>query len=138
MGDLTVTASSNLEQVLVGYRQHAEKIDHLLPAIAEMLVGAVHDVFEAEGPGWEPLAEVTKQHRRGSSFKILQDTGAFAGSIDPAWGSTYAEAHAGVSYAIFHVTGTSRMKKRNPFELGPFEAPLLDEVAELLGESLTS
>lgn len=138
MPDLHVSVDSNLNRVLTGLRQHGEKVSELLPTIAEMLVGAVHDVFEAEGPGWEPLAAATLAHRRGSSHKILQDTGAFAASIDPQWGGTYAEARAGVSYAIFHVTGTSRMPKRNPFDLGPFEQPLLDEVAHLLTESVTS
>lgn len=138
MSELQVTSSSNLSRVLTGLRQHGEKVGELLPTIAEMLVGAVHDVFEAEGPGWEPLAAATLAHRRGTSHKILQDTGAFAGSIDPAWGGTYAEARAGVSYAIFHVTGTTRMPKRNPFDLGPLEQPLLDEVAALLTEQVTS
>lgn len=138
MSDLQVTSDSNLQRVLSELEVQGGKVTHLMPTIAEMLLGAVADVFEAEGPGWEPLAESTKRGRRGTSQKILQDSGAFAGTIDAAWGESYAEAVAGVSYAIFHVTGTERMPKRNPFELGPFEGPLLDEVAELVSTAVTT
>jgi len=137
VADIEVKVESNLARVLREMRQQSEKVHTLLPAIAEMLVSAVEDVFEAEGPGWEPLAESTLKARRGTSHKILQDTGLFAG-IDPAWGDTYAEAAAGVSYAIFHVEGTVHMPKRNPFDLGPFESPLLDEVASLITTEITS
>lgn len=138
MSDLKVTAGSDLEKAILELRVHAEKAEQLLPTIAEMLVGAVQDVFEAEGPGWEPLAEATKRNRRGGSHKILQDTGVMAASVDPRWGADYAEAVGGASYTIFHVKGTSRMPKRNPFDLGPFEQPLLEEVAALLTEQVTS
>jgi phage gpG-like protein len=138
MADLEVKAETDLAKAIAGLRVHAEKMDALLPTIAEMLVGAVQDVFDAEGPGWEPLAEATKKRRRGSSYKILQDTGVMAASVDPRWGTGYAEAVGGASYTIFHVTGTEYMPKRNPFDLGPFEQPLLEEVAALLTEQVTS
>jgi phage gpG-like protein len=108
----------------------------MLLIVAELLVAGVHDVFEAEGPGWAPLAESTLKARRkgGAGAKILQDTGVMAGSIAPAWGDTYAEAFAGVSYAIYHVSKEPRshLPLRDFFNLGPFESPLLDEVAALL------
>lgn len=138
MADLEIRGETNLGQVLHHFRDRAEKLRELMPTVAEMLVGAVSDVFDAEGPGWEPLAEATLKKRRGSSHKILQDSGASAALIDGRWGDTYAEAAAGTSYLIFHVHGTKFMPKRNPFDLGPFESPLLDEVAALLTEQVTS
>lgn len=132
MPDLAVRAESNLNKVLAAIEARGKSVDRALPIIAEMLVGAVQDVIEAEGPGWPGLADSTVRQRRGSSHAILQDTGVFAGSIAPAFGSTYAEAVDGTTYGHFHVTGTRKMPKRNWTDLGPFEAPLLDEVAELL------
>ena len=132
MALISVKAESNLNRVLAEIEAQGRSIDRALPIIAEMVVGAVHDVFDAEGPGWEPLKESTLERRRGTTHKILQDTGVFANSVAPKYGPTYAEAVDGTSYGHFHVTGTARMARRDPFELGPFEAPLLEDVAELL------
>lgn len=134
MADLVVKAETNLGAVLLGLQHQAENIDRHLPAIAEMLVAAVQDVFEAEGPGWQDLADSTKRQRRGTSYKILQDTGILAGSVAAQYGSTYAEAVDGTTYGHYHVTGTKRMPRRDWTELGPFLDPLLDDVAALLVE----
>lgn len=138
MAVFEIQAGTDLQIVLTQYRAKAQAIDGLLPSIAEILVGGVLDVFEAEGPGWPDLAESTKRQRRGTTYKILQDTGMFAASIAPGWGADYAEAFAGVSYAIFHTSPEPRTKipLRNPFNLGPFEPAILDEVAELVTSQL--
>jgi phage gpG-like protein len=133
---LEIKADSDLNKVLLELQGKGQSIDKFLPTIGEMLVGAVNDVLEAEGPGWEPLADSTKAQRRGSVYKILQDTGVMAASLEPKIGPTYAEAVFGASYAIYHVTGTSRMPRRDPTDLGPFLDPLLDEVAQLLTQQL--
>lgn len=131
-----ITADTNLEAVLREFRHKAESIDKLLPSIAELLVGGVLDVFEAEGPGWAPLAASTLARRRkgGRGAKILQDSGVAAATIGPGYGADYAEAFAGVDYLIYHASSQPRSKipLRNPFDLGPFESPLLEEVAELV------
>lgn len=132
MALIEIRTETTLNRVLAEVAAQGRSIDKGLPVIAEMLVGAVHDVFEAEGPGWEGLKPSTIASRRGTSHKILQDTGLFADSVDAKYGSTYAEAVDGTNYGHFHVTGTSRMARRDPFDLGPFEAPLLDEVAQFL------
>jgi phage gpG-like protein len=132
VAELSITTESDLAKVLAGIQAKGQSIDRHLPAIAEMLVSAVHDVLEAEGPGWQELADSTKRQRRGSSYKILQDTGLFASSIAGSYGSTYAEAVDGTTYGHYHVTGTKRMPKRDWTELGPYEAGLLEDVAELL------
>jgi phage gpG-like protein len=115
------------------YRLQAKgkALSGLMPAFAEELVGAVSDVYEAEGPGWEPLAESTLARRRGSVAKILQDTGVMAQSTAPGYGGDWAEAYAGAAYADFHATGTKFMPKRNPFDLGPFEAEVLESLADM-------
>lgn len=132
MADLEIKTSSNLNKVLAEVAAQGKAIDRTLPVIAEMLLGAVQDVFEAEGPGWEPLAEATKAQRRGSSFKILQDTGVGVASLSPSYGSTYAEVVDGTTYMHHHVTGNERLPQRDWTNLGPFEEPLLDEVAAYL------
>ena len=132
MSDLEIKVESDLNKVLVELAGKGNAIDKGLPVVAEMLLGAVHDVFEAEGPGWEPLADVTKAARRGTSYKILQDTGLLVGSLEPSYGSTYAEVVDGTTYGHYHVTGTKHMPQRDWTNLGPFEEPLLDEVAEFL------
>ena len=130
MADLTIKADSDLDKVLADFA--AKSIDKVLPIAAELLVGAVHDVIEAEGPGWEPLAEATKARRRGSSYKILQDTGVGAASVAAQYGSTYAEAVDGTTYFWRHTVGGEHLPVRDWTNLGPFEAPLLDEVAALM------
>jgi phage gpG-like protein len=132
VADLSVSVESDLNKVLLGLAQQGKSAGNLLPAIAEMLVGAVHDVVEAEGPGWPGLADSTKRQRRGSTYAMLQDTGVFMSSVAGQYGSTYAEAVDGTSYGHFHVTGTKRMPKRDWTDLGPFQAPLLDDVAAML------
>lgn len=132
-----IQGHEELPRILAEMRGRAESVDQYLPVVAEMLVASVSDVFEAEGPGWEPLADSTRMNPRRADGPILQDTGVAAGSVGPAWGDVYAEAVGGVDYLLYHVTGTSKMPKRNPFDLGPFEGPLLDEVSALLLENLT-
>jgi phage gpG-like protein len=118
------------------YRLQAKgkALSGLMPAFAEELVSAVSDVYEAEGPGWYGLAESTMYSMRKSrrtSYKILQDTGAMAGHTSPGYGGDWAEAYAPESYADFHATGTRFMRKRNPFDLGPFEEEVLESLADM-------
>lgn len=140
MSVFQIKTANTLSLVLAQYQGRAESAYKMLPAIAELLVAGVLDVFEAEGPGWAPLAEATLRARRkgGAGAKILQDTGHLADSIAPGWGATYAEAFAGAAYAIFHVSKDPRhhLPMRDFFNLGPFEQPLLDEAAALLTSQL--
>jgi phage gpG-like protein len=109
----------------------------LTPVIAQMLEAAVADVFDAEGPGCKDLAESTQKGRRGTSYKILQNTGNMAGSVTGAHGSDWAEAFDGSGYGNFHVTGTKFMPVRDPFNLGPFLKDVLDDTADLLLEAVS-
>lgn len=125
----------DMEVALTEYGIKARNIRRLMPVFAEMLVSAVDDVYEAEGPDWEPLAEATIRQRRNKSREgttILQDTGVMAKSTAPGYGRDFVEARAGVEYARFHSTGTSRMPRRDPFELGPFEEGVLEDVDDVL------
>lgn len=139
-GVFEIKADTDLQLVLLRYRQKAEASHGMLPVIAEMLVGGVLDVFDAEGPGWAPLAEATLARRRknGRGARILQDSGLAATTVAAGYGEDYAEAAAGVDYLIFHSSSEPRSKLplRNPFNLGPFEQPLLDEVAAMLTSQL--
>ncbi len=125
--------ASELNGVLLRFEDQARNLDRILPVIADMLVTAVDDVYQAEGPGWEPFAPSTVRSRGSmGSAKLLQDTGVMAGSTIGESGSNYAQARAKVPYAKYHATGNANLPKRNPFELGPFEAGVLDDVAELI------
>ena len=86
------------------FEQRGGKLDDLMPAVAEVLVGAVLQKFEDEGPGWP-------ETRRGGT--ILQDTGRLVASIEAAHGADWAEAFTNVHYGKYHVTGTDRMPARD-------------------------
>lgn len=121
-----------LERVVLRFETNARNLDRVLPSIAEILVAAVGDVYEAEGPNWPEFAPSTIRQRGGmGAAKLLQDTGVMSGSTTGETGSNWAEARANVPYAKYHVNGMG-VPVRNPFQLGPFEAPALAEVAELL------
>lgn len=130
---------SNLVDVLQRFERQGRNLGPALPAVEQALIAAIDDVYEAEGPGWEPLAEATLRQRRkgGAGAKILQDTGVMVGSTESVIGSDYVEAFSGVEYAKYHASGTSRMPRRDPFDLGPFEQALLDDVADMLLKELT-
>ena len=90
-----------------------------MPVLAEILVSAVHEVFEREGavagkPRWPELAESTKRiraKRQGSGeFKILQDRGILVGSIMPHAEQSLAEAFTNVPYAGYHISDAPRRK----------------------------
>lgn len=136
MGVFDIKVEHNLSLLVRPMQARVQALPDLLPIIAEMLVSGVMDVFEAEGPGWAPLAASTlaKRRKAGAGAKILQDSGLMAGSLAPAWGDTFAEVIDLVSYDVFHVSKEPRSKipLRDFFDLGPFEAPLLDEVSQLI------
>jgi phage gpG-like protein len=88
-----------------------------MPVLAEILVSAVHEVFEHEGAvagraRWPELAESTKRKRAkrqpSGVFKILQDTGLLAGSIMPFADQAVAEAFTNVPYAGYHISDAPR------------------------------
>lgn len=101
-------------------------------AASELVVSAVQEVFEQQGPGWPPLAPATIARRRGGggAAKMLIDSSNLVGSITRAWSDKEAEAYTEVPYAGYHVSGTSRMPARD-FTAVDFDA-LLDEVGELI------
>lgn len=108
-----IAALADLEQA--GASVAAE----VTPAIAEVLVSAIQEVFEKEGavagqPKWPELAPSTKKKRAkrqpSGVFTILQDTGLMAGSITPYSEALVAEAFTNVPYAGFHVSQRARRK----------------------------
>lgn len=140
MALLDIKADSTLEDVLRQFREQGHDLSPFLPAAGALLAAAVSDVFDAEGPGWEPLAEVTLKARRGSSSRILQDTGVLAASVTSVdnvqQGADFVEVVDGTTYGYWHTVGNKRMPKRDWTDLGPFEQPLLEDVAEMLSEAL--
>lgn len=78
--------------------------------VSELLVSAVSDKFDQEGPGWPALAPSTLAKRRGAEAQILSDTGRLAGSIEADHGPDWADASTDVGYAVFHVSDAPRSK----------------------------
>lgn len=113
-------STADLIRVLSEFPERAQDLSEPMAIIAEMMVTAVHDKFEAGGPGWPDLAESTKQQRRGSEYQILVDTGILSGSIEGESGPDYAEASTSVEYAVYHVSAEPRTKipLRDFFDLG--------------------
>lgn len=130
--------TSELRAAVAQLEAKGKNVGRLMPTVAEMLVSAVSDVYEAEGPGWRDLAEETKLARRGTSYKILQDTGAMAGSTSPGNGPDWAEAYAGAAYADFHSQGNAHLPRRDPFDLGPFMDDVLSDVEALILTEMTT
>lgn len=124
---------TELAGVVASFEKRGNNLGRLMPEIAQILVSAVDDVYDAEGsPKWEPLAESTMARRRGTSYKILQDTGVMAASTMPAYFQDMAEAWANDGKAKYHAEGNENLPRRNPFDLGSFEAGVLSEVAALV------
>ena len=138
MGDTEfIEARADLAGVFASFVSRGKNIHRLTPIFAEMLVTAVHDRIEAEGPGWQPLAASTLRKRRkhGHGAKMLQDTGNFVGSIHGEHGPDFAEAATNVPYIIYSISKAPRtiIPYRNPFELEPAEANrIADEVVDML------
>lgn len=134
---MEIISSTEIASVVAQLAAKGKQLGHLTPIIGEMLLTAVSDVFEAEGPGWTDLAESTKQTRRGTSYKILQDTGLSAAMLGVYSGSDWAEVVGQTAYIDFHVRGNEHLPIRDPFRLGPFEADVLKDVADLLLTEVT-
>ena len=133
---IRIKVEHELSTIIRTMQAKAQALPQMLPAVAELLVAGVADVFEAEGPGWEKLADSTIAARRkaGVGAKILQDSGLMAGTVSPSWGDTFAEAASAVSYDVYHVSKEPRhrLPLRDFYDLGSFERPILDEAAELI------
>lgn len=120
-GDVTVDVGKVLVALI---KMSRVDLSPTMAIVAEMLVADVAEQFQTAGGGkWPDLADSTKAKRRGKSYRILQDTGRFAASVQAFSGRTYAEASTDVSYAVFHCSLAPRsvIPYRNPFDL-PEEA----------------
>jgi hypothetical protein len=133
-GDFSISVNANLREQLAALQGRGQSLDKAKPVIAQMLLGAVGDMFEAQGPGWAELSEATIRQRRGSSHVILQDTGIMAASAVPVLGPDFVDAVFGASYSVYHAPDA---QGRDITDLGPFEAPLLEEVAAFIATQVT-
>jgi phage gpG-like protein len=80
---------------------------------AEDLMDGVQENFATQGHGrWPGLAESTLK-RRGTGAQILVDTGRLRASIHADVGASHVEVTTDTAYGMYHVTGTSRMQRRD-------------------------
>lgn len=137
MAEEVVLSTAELGQVVGWFEQRHRSLGEVTPVIAQILVTAVNDVFEAEGPGWEQLKQSTLDKRRleGRGAKILQNTTNLVGSIHGEHGPDFAEAATNVPYIVYHLDGGPVIPKRNPFEVNADQ--VLDDTVELLLNALT-
>lgn len=133
-GDFSIRVNADLRIQLQALQARGQSVDKAMPVIGEMMRTAVADMFEAQGPGWQQLSEETIRQRRGTSHMILQDTGLMAVSGEPAFGPDFVDFVFGASYSVYHAPDA---QKRDITDLGPFEQPLLDEVAAYLATQVT-
>lgn len=133
-GDFSISVNANLREQIAALQARGQSVDKAMPVIGEMIRSAVGDMFEAQGPGWAPLSEATIRQRRGTSHMILQDTGVMATSGAPAFGPDFVDFVFGASYSVFHAPDA---QGRDITDLGPFEQPLLEEVAAYLATQVT-
>lgn len=132
--DFSISTGADLQKVLAALQAKGQSIDKAKPVIAEMMLSSIADMFEAQGPGWAPLAPSTVARRRGVTHMILQDTGVMAASGAPAYGPDFVDIVFGASYAGYH---SPDPKGRDITDLGPFEQPLLDDVAAYLATQVS-
>ena len=117
--NVAVDLKGPLGRALRRFERKGRAAAEVMPVVADTLVAAVLETFEQQGPGWPALAPSTVKARRaqGAGAKILQDTGVLAGSIQPSTGTgaygPWAAAGTNIHYGAFHVTGTSRMPRRD-------------------------
>lgn len=137
MADELIEARADLAHLFDTITARGKNLGRLTPIFAEMLVAAVHDRIEAEGPGWQKLEDSTlrKRRKQGRGAKMLQDTGNFVSSIHGEDGPDFAEAATNVPYIIYSISKEPRtiIPYRNPFELETSEANrIADEVVDML------
>lgn len=122
-----------LREALSQFADRALDLSEPMAIIAESMVTAVHDKFDAGGPGWPELAEFTKQQRRGSEYQILVDTGVLQASIAADSGKDYAEASTSVQYAVYHVSAAPR--KRIPLrDFFDLDESIYDDAVDVIVE----
>jgi len=115
-GFLVEFNTDELERAVEGIGARAGSIP--LGDIAEELKIGIDDVLQAEGAiaggtKWDPLSPNTvKRHPRRAGRPLLQATSTLA-NIQTRTGPNFAEASSPARYAGFHVSGTSRMVKRD-------------------------
>lgn len=107
--------------ILKKQRMQGADLSTTMQVVGEQLLAAVSDQFDSEGGGkWAPLADSTIARRRGGGdHKILQDTGALAGSQAVHSGADFAEVSTDKFYAVFHVSEAPRhiIPLRNFYDL---------------------
>jgi phage gpG-like protein len=150
------TAGNDLGSVRISFEPLAVALQRLadagatassevMPAIAEDLVSAVHEVFLKEGavgnkerwPGfwWEREGLPRPKGRRWQGvLHLLQDTAVLVNSITPVHEALVAEAFTNVPYAGFHVS----QRPRSVIPLRDFTDVDFDRVQEDAAELILS
>lgn len=103
-----------LEEIIASLGEVEERSRDLTPVmavLAEDMKTLIDDAFEAEaGPDgklWQPLKASTLARRRGTSAKILTDTGVLRNSINARASATAIRFGTNVPYAGAHQFGVS-------------------------------
>jgi len=131
---------AELQELAADFKKRGGNLEGVTEVIAADLAAAVEENFERERGHeqgkWPALAKSTLKkmspRRRASSFKILRDTGALAGSITPYSDGLVAEAYTNVPYAKYHTSKLPRTKIRLRDFLDVDIDKVMKDTAELL------
>lgn len=106
---------SDLLRNLSGFERAADDMRTSAAVVAIELRNLVVQKFDEQGPGWDPLAASTV--RQKGHARILEDSLQLKSGWEIDFGDDFAEAFTSVTYAGYHVTGTSRMPRRDPTDI---------------------
>jgi hypothetical protein len=107
---------SSINKVLHDYNSRAQNLPTAF--ISQVLASEIEDVISTQGGAgtegkWDPFQESTlERHPRRRGGTLLQDTGLLA-NIQGSHDSLSGTAESPARYAGWHVTGTSKMERRN-------------------------
>lgn len=107
MSDVIVDVSE-LTATLRRMSERSQNSSGMNQELANILELHVDDKFRDQGPGWAPMRELTLRLRRGSTGKLLQDTGHLA-QISSDYGPDFAEVFTNVEYAKYHLKGPRQL-----------------------------
>ena len=132
--DLRIEGQDEIVKLLADFQGRSQAVNRAFPVVGELLIGAVNDVVDMEGPGWPALAPETLARRRlhGRGAQMLRDTGVMMESLEKGYGPEEVWVEFGTPYAVYHING-----KRNPFDLAPVEKGLIEDVNEILLGGIT-
>lgn len=104
--------SEELRRAMTRLQESTQNMRPLMENIGAALSSSIslrfRDSVAPDGSSWKPLSDVTLALRRGSSAKILRDSGILAASITANASPNQVEVGTGLEYAKTHQFGAKK------------------------------